>query len=231
MPFFSRAEMDKFVALTGKSLGCAGEKSVPTGLKKATTFLKDEYLKNIESYSDQRYFFMRCKCYHSFRKNDPPHNVFLALCIVSGDVKDSKCSCVAGSLGYCNHSLALMLKACKFSLYGSQNTKDLENEADQIPEQACTSKLQTWHKKGRGETIYPQPVIDVVVSKTKLEDTKRGNEGIHSLLYEARNNTMYNSAEEQKFKQAIRDINPQMGLAQIVNLGSETHLKKNEIRA
>ena len=218
--------MDKFVALTGKSLGCAGEKSVPTGLKKATTFLKDEYLKNIESYSDQRYFFMRCKCYHSFRKNDPPHNVFLALCIVSGDVKDSKCSCVAGSLGYCNHSLALMLKACKFSLYGSQNTKDLENEADQIPEQACTSKLQTWHQKGRGETIYPQPVMDVVVSKTKLEDTKRGNEGIHSLLYEARNNTMYNSAEEQKFKQEIRDINPQMGLAQIVNLGSETHLKE-----
>ena len=71
-------------------------------------------------------FLMRCKCYHSFRKNNPLHNVFLALCIVSGEVKDSKCSCVAGSLGYCNHSLALMLKACKFSLYGSQNTKDLE---------------------------------------------------------------------------------------------------------
>ena len=70
MPFFSRHKMDKFVALTGKILGCAGKKSVPTGLKKAATFLKDEYLKEIESYSNQRYFFMRCKCYHSFRKND-----------------------------------------------------------------------------------------------------------------------------------------------------------------
>ena len=57
MPFLSRAEMDKFVALTGKSLGCAGKKSVPSGLKKATTFVKDEYLKDIESCSDQRYFF------------------------------------------------------------------------------------------------------------------------------------------------------------------------------
>ena len=159
MPFYSRAEMDKYVARTGKSLGCAGKKSVPTGLKKAATFLKDEYLKEIQSYVDQRYFFMRCKCYHSFRKNDPPHNVFLALCIVSGEVEDSKCSCVAGVLGYCNHSLALMLKACKFSLYGSQNTKDLENEPDQSPDQPCTSKLQTWHQKGRGETIYPQPII------------------------------------------------------------------------
>jgi len=49
MSFFSRAEMDKFVALTRKSLGCGGKKSIPTGLKKATTFLKDEYLKNSES--------------------------------------------------------------------------------------------------------------------------------------------------------------------------------------
>ena len=46
--------MNKFVALTRKSLGCAGKNSVPTGLKKAT-FLKDEYLKvlkEIESYKD-----------------------------------------------------------------------------------------------------------------------------------------------------------------------------------
>ena len=144
--------MDKYVARTGKSLGCAGKKSVPTGLKKAATFLKDEYLKEIKSYDDQRYFFMRCKCYHSFRKNDPPHNVFLALCIVSGEVEDSKCSCVAGALGYCNHSLALMLKACKFSLYGSQNTKDLENEPDQSPDQPCTSKHGI--KKGVGATPF-----------------------------------------------------------------------------
>ena len=196
--------MDKYVARTGKSLGCAGKKTVPTGLNKGVTFLKDEYLKEIQSYDDQRYFFMRCKCYHSFRKNDPPHNVFLALCIVSGEVEDSKCSCVAGALGYCNHSLALMLKACKFGLYGSQNTKDLENEPDQSPDQPCTSKLQTWHQKGRGETIYPQPLMDVVVSKTKLEDTKRGNEGIHSLLYETRNNVVYRSTEEQNFKEAVR---------------------------
>jgi len=56
MPFFSRAEMDKYVARTGKSLGCAGKKSVPIGLKKAATFLTDEYLKEIQSYDDQRYF-------------------------------------------------------------------------------------------------------------------------------------------------------------------------------
>ena len=130
--------------------------------------------------------------------------------------------------GHCNHSLVLMLKACKFSLCGSQNTKDLENEPDQSPGQPFTSKLQTWHQKGRGKTLYPQPIMDVVVltTKTKLEDTKWGNEGIHSLLYVARNNVVYRSTEEQNFKQAVRDINSPMGLAQIVNLGSEIQLKE-----
>ena len=54
--------------------------------------------------------------------------------------------------------------------------------------------------------------MDVVV-------VKRGNEGIHSLLYETRNNVMYNSVEEQKFKQAIRDINPKWALLKLLLLG------------
>ena len=68
--------------------------------------------------------------------------------------------------------------------------------------------------------------MDVVVSKTKLNDTKGRNEGIHSLLYEARNNVACRSTEEQKLKQAIKNMNPRMGFAQLVNLGSETHLKE-----
>ena len=54
--------------------------------------------------------------------------------------------------------------------------------------------------------------MDVVLLKTKLEDTERGNEEIHFVLYEERNTIMYSRAEEQKFKQAVRDINPQISL-------------------
>ena len=46
------------------------------GPSKRQPFLNDEYLKEIESYDDQRYFFKGCKCYHFFKKNCPPHNVF-----------------------------------------------------------------------------------------------------------------------------------------------------------
>lgn len=61
--------------------------------------------------------------------------------------------------------------------------------------------------------------MDVVVSKTTLEDTRHGNEGIHVLLYEARNNVVYSSTEEQNFKQAVRGIKPRIGLAKLLILG------------
>lgn len=63
--------------------------------------------------------------------------------------------------------------------------------------------------------------MDVVGSKNKLEETRRGNEGIHSVVYEARSNVVYRSSEEQNFKQAVRVINPGLkwGLLKLLILG------------
>lgn len=60
-------------------------------------------------------------CRHSFKKNDPPHNLKVALDLVSGEVKYASCTCVAGQIGFCNHILALLMKICKFSLYGCKD--------------------------------------------------------------------------------------------------------------
>ena len=42
-----------------------------------------------------------------------------------------------GALDYCNDSLALILKACTFSLYGAQNSTDLKNEPDRFSDEPC----------------------------------------------------------------------------------------------
>ena len=44
-----------------------------------------------------------------------------------------------------------------------------------ISSSACTSRLQTWHGKGRAETIVPQPVMDRIVKKkkTKLSENEK----------------------------------------------------------
>ena len=148
MLLFTKAEMNRFIEISGKHLG-SSHHSVPTSWRKAKTFLEDEYLKDVQCTSDETHFYFRCRCYHSFRKNDEPHVLRVALCILSGDVVQSTCSCVAGKTGYCNHSLALMLKMCKYSLFESTSTLDLHDDADN-PTEACTSRLQTWHRKGRG---------------------------------------------------------------------------------
>ena len=89
--------------------------AVSTSMKKAKTFLDDEYLRDLTCASDDQYFYFKCLCYHSFKKIEPPHKLQVALCLVSGVVKYALCTCVAGSVGFCNHVLAVMMKLCKFS--------------------------------------------------------------------------------------------------------------------
>lgn len=70
-------------------------------------------IKGILAASDDNCFYFMSSCHHSFRKHDPPHNLKVTLCIVSGKVKHAYCTCVAGSVGFCNHVLALMKIPCQ----------------------------------------------------------------------------------------------------------------------
>jgi len=117
MPFFTHAEMNLHISKSGKRIDPTSKAhSIPTSIRKATTFLNGEYLKSISAASDENYFYFQSNCSHSFRKNDAPHNLKVALCIFSGEVKHASCSWVAGKVGFCNHILALLMKIYKFSL-------------------------------------------------------------------------------------------------------------------
>ena len=135
-PFFSRVEIDKHIKESGKNVGGGTYHTVPTGLMRAKAYLKDEYLHDIQT--AQRYFFYHAKCFHSFKRNESPHELKLALCVVSGDVTYACCgpACAAGKSGFCNHMLALMLKVCKFSLFNCQKVTDLKHEDDENPSAA-----------------------------------------------------------------------------------------------
>ena len=163
MPLFTKAEMNRFIENSGKRLG-KSDHSVPTSWKKGKTFLEVS-LKESGCTSDDKDFYFRCKCHHSFRKNDDPHVLQLALCILSGEVVQSRCSCVAGKTAYGKNALALMLKLWKYSLYESKSTLDLHDDDDENSQQTCTSRLQIWHRKERGDTIVPQSFMDIIVKK------------------------------------------------------------------
>ena len=52
MPPFTRAEINQHIESSGKKVGNADHHSIPTNLRKAMTFLKDECLNDIEASSD-----------------------------------------------------------------------------------------------------------------------------------------------------------------------------------
>lgn len=110
-----------------------------------------------------------------------------------------------------------MFKICKLSLFEAKATTDLCQEKDENPELACTSQLQKWHKKGGGENIVPQPVMDVYITKTKLDEpsTSRGSGGVKCLLYEARKQPHYVPANEASLKSELAIIDPNMGFAHL----------------
>ena len=85
-----------------------------------------------------------------------------------------------------------MFKICKLSLFKAKTAKNLCQDKDENPELACTSQLEKWHKKGGGENIVPQPVMEVYVTKTKLDEpcSSRGSGGVKCLIKPGSSHTM-----------------------------------------
>ena len=109
---------------------------------------------------------------------------------------------------------------------------DLENEDDMQLKRIRTSTLQQWHRKGRGDCINPQPVMEVLVTKTSLELDKQSSSrgsGLKCLLYEARNSLKGQQASESKSLERLRELNPKMALSHIMTARTESHTFPDKI--
>ena len=105
------------------------------------------------------------------------------------------------------------------------------SKKDDNPGLACTSQLQRWHKKVGGKNIVPQPVMEVYVTKTKLDDpsSSKGSRGLKCLFYETRKQPHYDPKNEAAFKTELATIDPNMGFAHLSkgnNSSCETAQKK-----
>lgn len=220
MPLFTKDEMNRHIEQSGKNFNSFSKiHSVPTSLRKAKTFLENEYLKEIQAASDDHCFYFKSLYYHSFKKSEPPHELHTALSIVTGKVLHASCSCISGKKGFCNHVLGLLINLCNFSTYECKDIRQLNicnKDGDMTPRVECTSALQMWHRTGREDTIRPQPVVEVVVKKSKL-DMAHSSEGLKCLLYESRNKCKSQVSAETHLKEELSQIIPKMGLCEVAN--------------
>ena len=79
-------------------------------------------------------------------------------------------------------------------LYDRKDPSELGRDDDMLPKEGFISSLQTLHRRGRGDFMQPQPVMEINVKKPKLDfDTltssaveSSGNEsGVQCNVYEA----------------------------------------------
>lgn len=102
---------------------------------------------------------------------------------------------------------------------------------------ACKSELQKWNNKVGRENVVPQPVMEVNVRKTKLDEPSTSHGGIKCLLYEARKHLEYDEKSEHCFKTELAVIDPNMGFAQMIQGGqsvaemSNTKCGKSPVRS
>ena len=74
---------------------------------------------------------------------------------ITSKVLNDSCSCPAGTSGYCNHVMALLLELAEYSM----------RQFKSVPEGIfCTSRLHQWGVPG--ETMQKAPVMETTVKKT-----------------------------------------------------------------
>ena len=175
---------------------------MPTSLRKVKTFLQDEYLREITAASDDRYFYFQAKCCNSFRKNDPPYQLKLALCIFKGDVLDSSCTCVAGKAGFCNHISALMIKIWKYSLFEAKTNKDLWEELQNTRPRLRDINIVLPWSRSRDDTHEFQ--IEKLAKKY-FKRNKVDGVGIELVLLQSRTHVV----KKKKYERGIELVLPQ----------------------
>ncbi|XP_070537197.1 uncharacterized protein [Ptychodera flava] len=186
---FSYVQVMNHVKKSGKIFGDYVEKPLDKGYK----FFYENYVHDVKISKTDTKCLVKGKCYRSQKKNETPHFVSLSLCLETAEVLDSKCSCVAGAAGYCNHVVGLLylldhcnkLKLREFPVSGT-----------------CTDNPQQWHRP-RTDGIAPEPIMGYNVIKPKYG--MKHSSGAICTLYEARGKAVQHTSNEA-LKELINDL-------------------------
>ena len=112
LPSVTIKEIEEHRLSSGKTPDSAIIKTLDRGRK----FKTERYLSADSVFTkwDQFYFYIKCQCKASMKKEK--RDVSVTLHLTTGKVATGKCSCTAGESGYCNHVMALLLEVADYSI-------------------------------------------------------------------------------------------------------------------
>ncbi|PFX31353.1 hypothetical protein AWC38_SpisGene3816 [Stylophora pistillata] len=213
LPPFTYNSVVKYVRTSGKSMKQSPDYMVMKPFERGVNFFIEGYLHDVVAHHhvESQTFYLIALCYRSLRKSEPPHKLQLTISTKQPYfvVLGSSCTCVAGSLGFCNHAIWLMYLVSHF----------FRTKIKVIPDDlASTSLPQQWHKP-RGKTRSPEPLMDMIFKKPKLDqdNAQVGNwnsrpSGISCSLYPALK-VIPSSKEIENFKSNLQEIHGKLGLS------------------
>ena len=217
LPPFTFNSIVRYVRTSGKNIKHTPDYMVMKPFERGVNFCIEGYIHNVfaKHHAESDRFYFRALCYRSLRKSETPHKIKLAISVKEPyDVLGSSCTCVAGSLGFCNHAIGLMYL---ISHYYMAKTKVIPDDL------VCTSLPQQWHKP-RGKKISSEPLMEMVFKKPKLDltngSTPKNSPGISCSLYQAMKFAP-SSAEIGNFKTDVQQINQKFGLSLYMDAGTE----------
>ena len=219
LPPFTYNTIVKYVRNSGKNIQNSPHYMVMKPFERGVNFFIEGYLHNVlvKLHEGSKTFYIRALCYRSLRKNESPHKIRIAISTEQPyDVLASSCTCVAGSLGFCNHAVGLMYLVSHYYL---TKTKSIPDDL------VCTSLPQQWHKP-RGKSISSEPLMGMVFKKPKLEMSGGGSTsgqtspGISCSLYPAAKQAPSNT-EIEGFKAHLQKLNKNFGLSLYMNTESK----------
>lgn len=173
-------------------------------------FYVGRYIHDIWCQMTNSYYFVKCKSFRSQSKSSEPHSLWVCLPLNKIECHPLKayCTCVAGASGFCNHIVALLYQISHYSKSGTTTIPD---------DISKTSVAQAWDTP-RIEGIAPEPVMQVIVKKAKLDATK-STKSVECSLYEARSPDNIANVSETltQVKEIMCKKNPLYGFSYMVN--------------
>ena len=119
LPPFTYNTIVKYVRNSGKNNQNSADYMVMKPFERGVNFFSEGYLHNVgaKNHKESKTFYFRALCYRSLRNSEPPHKIRLAISTEQPyDVLASSCTCVAGSLEFCNHAVGLLYLVSHYSM-------------------------------------------------------------------------------------------------------------------
>ena len=154
MPYFTQKEMDEFFVKFKSG-------SNPAMNKRSERRTVEQFTYNLQLFLTNAFFMWRQVLITVLAISNKQEKEFVFILVYVERLQVLFLLSVLG--GLCSHSRSTMISLCHYKL----------DNLIEVPENvSATSQIQAWHRP-RGTTVEPQPVMDVIVKRPRINTNAR----------------------------------------------------------